>query len=79
MSMRCATCGGLVVEPQNHPALRMMGFAEFGPQNSAVTVLVGIGYGTRRNHVGCVGAKQLHVECMTVRSKSQELVQFASS
>jgi hypothetical protein len=77
--MLCATCGSLVVEPQNHPALRMMGFAEFGPQNSAVAVLAGIGYGTRRNHVGCVGAKQLHVECMTVRSKSQELVEFASS
>jgi hypothetical protein len=24
--------------PQNHPALRMAGFAEFGPQNSVVAV-----------------------------------------
>jgi hypothetical protein len=25
--------------PQNHPMLRMAGFAEFGPQNSAVVVI----------------------------------------
>jgi hypothetical protein len=26
MRMRCATHGALVVEPQNHPAIRMVGF-----------------------------------------------------
>jgi hypothetical protein len=26
----------MAVEPQNHPALRMVGFTGFGPQNSAV-------------------------------------------
>jgi hypothetical protein len=31
---RCDTHGGLVIEPQNHPALRMEGFGEFGPKNS---------------------------------------------
>jgi hypothetical protein len=31
-----ATHGGLVVEPQNLPTLRMALFTEFGPQNSAV-------------------------------------------
>jgi hypothetical protein len=30
------THDGLVVKPQNHLALQMMGFAEFGPQNSVV-------------------------------------------
>jgi hypothetical protein len=34
--MRYVTHGGLVVESQNHPALRMAGFTEFGPQNSVV-------------------------------------------
>jgi hypothetical protein len=34
--MRYTTYDGLVVEPQNHPALWMADFAEFGPQNSAV-------------------------------------------
>jgi hypothetical protein len=34
--MRCTTHDGLVVEPQNHPTLRMAGFAEFEPQNSVV-------------------------------------------
>jgi hypothetical protein len=31
MHKRCDTDGGLVDEPQNHPALRMAGFAEFEP------------------------------------------------
>jgi hypothetical protein len=31
-----ATHGDLVVKSQNHAALWMAGFAEFGPQNSAV-------------------------------------------
>jgi hypothetical protein len=30
--MQYATHDGLVVEPQNHPALCMAGFVEFGPQ-----------------------------------------------
>jgi hypothetical protein len=34
--MLYVTHGALVVESQNHPALRMAGFTEFGPQNSAV-------------------------------------------
>jgi hypothetical protein len=38
MRTRCDSLGGLVVDPQNHPALLMVGFAEFGPQNSAVVV-----------------------------------------
>jgi hypothetical protein len=29
--------------PQNHQALRMVGFAEFGPQNSTVAVPEGTG------------------------------------
>jgi hypothetical protein len=32
--------------PQNHQALWIAGFSEFGPQNSAVSVLEGIGGGT---------------------------------
>jgi hypothetical protein len=34
--MKCTTRDGLVVKPQNHPALRMAGFTEFVPQNSVV-------------------------------------------
>jgi hypothetical protein len=34
--MRCGTQGGLVVEPQNHPTLRMAGSDRYGPQNSTV-------------------------------------------
>jgi hypothetical protein len=56
--------------PQNHPALRMPGFAEFGPQNSAVAVPEGTGGGTRRDHGGCVKAKQLHVNDVVVGSKT---------
>jgi hypothetical protein len=48
--------------PQNHPALRMPGFAKFGPQNSAVAVPEGTGGGTRRDRGGCVKAKQLRVK-----------------
>jgi hypothetical protein len=55
----------------------VVGFAEFGPQNSAVAVQAGIGGGTWHHHGGCVEAKQLHVERVTVRSKSKELVHFA--
>ena len=34
---------------QNHPVLRMTGFAEFGPQNSAVAVLEGTDGGSGGN------------------------------
>jgi hypothetical protein len=34
--MEYTTHGGLVVEPQNHPALRSAGFTELKPQYSAV-------------------------------------------
>jgi hypothetical protein len=36
MRMWYATHDGLVVDPQNHPALWMANFAEFGPQNLAM-------------------------------------------
>jgi hypothetical protein len=39
MHMRCATRDSLVVKPQNHLALRMAGFTEFGPKNSTVQFL----------------------------------------
>ena len=55
---------------QNHPALRMTGFAEFGPQNSAVAVPEGIGGGTWRDCKGCVKAKQLRVKDVAIRSKT---------
>jgi hypothetical protein len=79
----CLGCGGrtcgallmevLVVEPQNHPAT---GFVEFGPQNSAVAIPVGIGGGTWRPHERCIEAKQLRVERVAVRSIFEELVHF---
>jgi hypothetical protein len=56
--------------PQNHSALRMPGFAEFGPQNSAVAVPEGTGGGTRRDRGGCVKAKQLRVKDVAVGSKT---------
>jgi hypothetical protein len=56
--------------PQNHPALRMPGFAEFGPQNSEVAVPEGTSGGTRRDSEGCVKAKQLRVNDVVVGSKS---------
>jgi hypothetical protein len=56
--------------PQNHTALRMAGFAEFGPQNSAVAVLEGTGGGTRRDRGRCVKAKQLCVKDVAVGSKT---------
>jgi hypothetical protein len=71
--MRCATRGGFMVERQNHPAAT---FTEFGPQKLVVAVLAEIRGGTWRHHEGCVVAKQLCVERMAVRSKSQELVHF---
>jgi hypothetical protein len=56
--------------PQNHPALQMPDFAEFGPQNSAVAVLEGTGGGMRRDYGGCVKAKQLRVKDVAIRSKT---------
>jgi hypothetical protein len=56
--------------PQNHPALWMPGFAEFGPQNSATAVPEGTGGGMWCDHRGCVKVKQLHVKDVTVGSKS---------
>ena len=55
---------------QNHPALRMAGFAEFGPQNSAVAVPEGTGGGTQRDRGGCVKAKQLSVKDVAIGSKT---------
>jgi hypothetical protein len=63
----CATHDDLVVEPQNHLALRMIGFHRVGPQNSAVAIPTRIIGGMWRHHEGCVEAKQLHEECMLVR------------
>jgi hypothetical protein len=56
--------------PQNHPALLMVGFAGFEPQNSAVAVPEGTGGGMRRDRGGCVKAKQLRVKDVVVRSKT---------
>jgi hypothetical protein len=70
---------GLVVWPQNHPTLRMAGFSEFGPQNSAAMVLVGISGGTWHRSEGCIKVNQLRVERVAVGSKTKELVYFASS
>jgi hypothetical protein len=55
---------------QNHPALRMAVFAEFGPQNLAVVVREGIGGGTRQDRGGCIKAKQLRVKDVVVGSKT---------
>jgi hypothetical protein len=54
--------------PQNHPALWMTDFVEFGHQNSAKAVPVGINGGTWQHSKGYVKAKQLRVE--RVRSKT---------
>jgi hypothetical protein len=56
--------------PQNHPALRMTGFAKFGPQNSVVAVPKGTGGGTWRDRGGCVKAKQLRVKDVAIGSKT---------
>jgi hypothetical protein len=55
---------------QNHPALRMAGFAEFGPQNSAVAVPEGIGGGTQHDRGGCIKVKQLPVMDVAFGSKT---------
>jgi hypothetical protein len=56
-----------VVDTTNHPALEMAGFAEFGPQNSAMTVPERTSGGTWRHSEGCIKVKQLCVERMAVR------------
>jgi hypothetical protein len=48
----------------------MAGFAEFGPQNSAAAVPVGINGGTWHHSEGCVKAKQLRVERVVVGLKT---------
>ena len=55
---------------QNHPALQMADFAEFGPQNSAVAVPEGTDGGTLRDRGGCVNSKQLRVKDVAVGSKT---------
>jgi hypothetical protein len=66
----CDTHDGLVVEPQNHPTLRIAGFAEFVSQNSAAEVPEGTDGGTWRHSEGCFKAKQLHVERVAVGLKA---------
>jgi hypothetical protein len=48
----------------------MPGFAEFGPQNTAMAVLEGTSGSTQRDHGGSVKAKQLHVKDVAVGSKT---------
>jgi hypothetical protein len=55
---------------QNHPALRLVGFTKFGPQNSVVAIQEGIGGGTRHDRRGCIKAKQLRVKDVAVGSKT---------
>jgi hypothetical protein len=67
-----------VVEPQNHPALWMAGFAEFRSQNSAaVAVWERTSSGMWCHSEGCVKMKQLRVERVAVVSKTLDLVYFA--
>jgi hypothetical protein len=54
----------------------MVGFAEFGPQNSAAVVPEGASADTWHHSEECIKAKQLRVECGAVRSKTYELVYF---
>jgi hypothetical protein len=70
MRTRCDTHDDLVVEPENHSALRMAGFAEFGPQNSVVAIPQGTGDGMWRHNKGCIKAKQFCVERVAVGSKN---------
>jgi hypothetical protein len=55
----------------------MVGFTEFGPQNSVTVVLERTGGGTWRDCGGCVKAKHLYVKDVAVGSKTKELVHFA--
>jgi hypothetical protein len=56
--IRCDTHGGLVLKPQNHPALRMSGFALFGPQNSVMAVPEGTDGGTWHHSEGRIKANE---------------------
>jgi hypothetical protein len=60
----CDTHCSLVVEPQNYPALWMVGFVEVGLQDSVVAVLEGTGGDMWRHNEQCIKAKQLCVECV---------------
>jgi hypothetical protein len=73
----CDTHGGLVVEHEYHPTLRMAGFSKFGPQTSVAMVPKGTGGDTWRHSEGCINVKQLRVERVGVGSKTYELVYFA--
>jgi hypothetical protein len=55
-----------------------VGFDRVWPQNSAVAVPAGTRGDTWRHREGHVKAKQLRVERVAVRSKSQELVHFTA-
>jgi hypothetical protein len=68
--MRYATHDGLVVDPRKttqHYGQRV--FDRVWTQNSVVAVPAGIRGGTWHHREGCIKAKQLRVERMTVRSK----------
>jgi hypothetical protein len=77
MHMRYATHGGFVVEPQNYLVLRMVGFHRVWASKLSGAVLRGIEGGTWQHREGCIKVKQLHVERMTIMSKSKDLVHFA--
>jgi hypothetical protein len=78
--MRCTTRGGLVVDPRK-PTQRYgrRVYDRVWPQNLVAAVPARIGGDTWCHHNGCVKEKQLRVERVAVRSKSQELVHFASA
>jgi hypothetical protein len=65
--MRYATHDSLVVEPQNYQALKMEGVAEFGHKKIDGVVPSRNGGSMWCHHEGCVKAKQLRDERMTVR------------
>jgi hypothetical protein len=57
---------GLVVWASKPPSATDGGFSEFGPQNSTMAVLEGTGSGMWHHSEGCVKAKQLHVELVSI-------------
>jgi hypothetical protein len=78
--MRCATRGGLVVDPRKTTQhYRRRVFDRVWHQNSVVSVLAGIKGGVWRHHEACIEAKQLRVERVAIRSKCQELGPFRPS
>jgi hypothetical protein len=64
--MQYPTHNGLVVEPQNHQALQMMGSLNLGIKTRWCSS-AGKEDGAWHNREGCVEAKQLHVEHVVVR------------